>query len=169
MKADKVRRRGHSTTFLRGDATTERYHNAVSAMRSLLEESGMDRAERAFASAVAMKRSEEFAIEHGLTVSQGNPVIRRLISGRCKHLLPLTIFKGQRIHCNPPFNDHGTLWLKDGKPHMYTSEIYGLSGEQARAILAYADDHGLDVDFRVDGMYFPGRATLVVYSKKSEK
>jgi len=159
-KVRKVRHESHTLRFLAEKDKTARFREAQSALSRLLEEEGMNTVNRAVATAIAMARSEAFARRHGVTVSPSEPCIWRLVKGRCSH---------RDYTCSPPHDDHPALWLKGGKPHLYTSEFYDLGGDRLRELLAFADANGLDITIRADGMYFPGITTLVVYSRSADR
>ena len=63
--------------------------------------------------------------------------------------------------------DHPSLWIKDGKPFSFVSQPYGLGLQDLREIVAYCEEHNLDV--LVDaGMswHYPGATVAVEFTRK---
>lgn len=84
--------------------------------------------------------------------------IRRLFTKKCR--------RGCDCH-RPPGDDHGSLWLKDGKPHTYISQPYGLVQDQLREIVEFADAHGLRVEIgAARSFHFPGKTICVEYRRE---
>jgi hypothetical protein len=68
--------------------------------------------------------------------------------------------------------DHGHLWVGslDGKrrvPIAFTSEPYGLNGEQTEELMDYAGEHGLNVHFDARSPHNPGETILVILTRKA--
>lgn len=67
-----------------------------------------------------------------------------------------------------PFDDHVSLWLKDDKPFMYTSQPYGLGHEDIRDILNSCEKHGLRVRLGAGSWHHTGETLLVEIMKDGE-
>jgi len=161
MAERKIRRDRSSADadFVARSEQSEVYRAAVEAVSKLLGEEGLNHAERAIAEGIAMARFETFAHQHEVVLSDKIPCIWRLAKGRCNHMYP---------PCQPPHDDHGGLWLKNGKPYAYTSDVYYLTTDHIRDIYEFASEHDLDVSISSNrAMHFPGRSLLVMYTKGS--
>jgi hypothetical protein len=67
----------------------------------------------------------------------------------------------------PPADDHGRLYVKNGRPQFYLSQPYGLSFENLKQIIQYCDEWGLEAS--IDGLqsnWYPGDTIAVLYQKK---
>ncbi len=68
----------------------------------------------------------------------------------------------------PPANfDHPDLWLKDGKPYMFTSQPYRITKDFLEIARNICVEHDLEmtIDAR-EAWYMPGRTVLVAFRKK---
>lgn len=109
---------------------------------------------------LAKRRDEKLKVE-GYTDTPGS--IRRLIG---KNRIGPTD-NPNVMPDEPPANDHGALFLKNGKPIFYMSRPYGLSHDELRQIIAFADRWGLTVS--IDGLqsnWFPSLTVCVRYEVK---
>lgn len=61
----------------------------------------------------------------------------------------------------PAANDHVSLWLRNGKPHVYVSQPYGLTLSDMRALVQFCDAHGLDAAVSARSWRFPGSTLLI--------
>ena len=138
---------------------SERYLNAVAALRALLEESGdPDVVRRAYAEAVWDAIRDEWYTKAGLRPTRGYHYPGRLLGKSAGD------FDREDPEAPPwpPGNDHGSLWLKDGKPAVYVFEPYMLTWETLQELVAYGQRWGFRIDVRADrAWHFPG-ATLSV-------
>lgn len=110
--------------------------NAVTRPRT---DEGQRRAEDLSATERAKR---EWAAEHGLRESRsmrGDPVLW-LLGRRTPPDHHHTHWPGQA-----DWFDHGTRWLKDGRPHMLVGQPYQLEPEDLEELAALARDHDLDV------------------------
>jgi hypothetical protein len=148
---------------------TKTFRDAVKALEKLMEEEGRDKAERAFAAAVWEKRKEHYAKALGLKESGGHPCLARLIGKRCdqSQFYLRTSHEEKYAPCSlPAADDHASLWLKDGKPHSYVSQPYGMSPEDMRKLVKFCDEYGLTVNVNAWGSWwFPGH-TLILQVRK---
>ena len=69
----------------------------------------------------------------------------------------------------PPGDDHGGLYLKDGKPAFYLSEPYKLTYGKMKEIVAFCERWGLlaSVDAR-QSSWFPGETIAIKYEVKGK-
>lgn len=69
-----------------------------------------------------------------------------------------------------PGSDHTRLFLKDKRPHIFTSEPYGLGWDDLKEIVAYCKEHGLEASVDAwDSWHFPGCTLLLQYRKAPTK
>ena len=64
-----------------------------------------------------------------------------------------------------PWQDHMSLWNKDGKPHVFVSEPYHLSMEQIKALIADCEAEELTFYINTNSKWNPG-SSLAVFVKK---
>jgi hypothetical protein len=146
---------------------TEAWTSTVTTLKALAAAEGWDRVDRAFAAATTVSINENLAARLGKAKrSPAHPCIARLISGTCSWS------KGREPYeheppCEPPVDDHPSLWIRDGKPVAYVSEHYDLDLPHMREIIVFADRWQLDVWFSAyPSPHFPGRTMAVVYTKR---
>ncbi|GFN22168.1 hypothetical protein [Thermanaeromonas sp. C210] len=111
------------------------FHEAVQALERLAGEEGLEMAERAFATAVWEKRREAFAKRLGVKPTAGHVCLNRLVKGHCKG----TGLMFPKCFWLPVVNVHVSLWLRDGKPHVYVSQPYALTLKDMRALVQFCD------------------------------
>ncbi|MBI4377240.1 MAG: hypothetical protein HY549_12420 [Elusimicrobia bacterium] len=141
--------------FASGETRTEKYAQALRALRELLEAQGEDVVGCAYAEAVAQSRYDRFAVK-GLKQSDGRLCVQRLWGKQC-----------DLKDCVPPSGDHDSLWLRDGKPAVYLTQPYGLTWETMRRLMAFCERHGLKADIDTwPSFHFPGQVLSVQLSKK---
>ena len=66
-----------------------------------------------------------------------------------------------------PWQDHMSLWNKEGKPHVFVSEPYSLSMEDVKALIADCEAEGLTFYINTDSKWNPGRTVAVFVTKKT--
>ncbi len=63
--------------------------------------------------------------------------------------------------------DHPSLWIKAGKPFSFVSQPYGLSLQDLREIVAYCEEHDLDVSVDAGASWhYPGATVAVEFTRK---
>jgi len=143
--------------FVDRDRRTPAYVKAVDALRAVGD---VDLAARAAAEATWHGRLMAWASREGLTPSKSHACVARLLGKRC----PWSLREPKPGHppCRPPGADHPLLWLRNGKPAVYTFEPYGMSLDTLRELVAFCDRWGLDL--HISGWpagWFPGATVWV--------
>lgn len=69
-------------------------------------------------------------------------------------------------NCLPPEADHCSLWNKDGRPEILLSEPYPISLNKVRAMVEFADQHGLCFHIHADGFWFPSQTLRIEWTRK---
>ena len=150
------------TNFKR-DASKQ-YLAALAALRALLAAEGEDDVHRVYSDAVHVAYKEQYTKRDGLKESAGALCVQRLLGKQCK-----VGYQGKRCECRPPGADHMSLWLKDGKPHVYVMQPYGLSYRQLAELYQFCERHGLRADVDAwPGWHFPGSVLHVAITKAGQ-
>lgn len=133
---------------------TPRYEAAVTALRELSKED-RDLVHRAYAEAQA-PWIESF-VTKGLKRSSGVRSHLRLLGKR----------PSWGEDALPEFADHTDLWVKDGKPHLLTTQPYQLNSGGIRDLAALIDE-GFDATISSHrSWYFPASTVLIEITKAS--
>ena len=142
--------------FASGKDRTPHYESAVAALRRLAEEDP-DLVGRAFAevdSGITKKWMTK-----GLRRSSGSQSYLRLL-GKKPH--------PQSIRTLPRFADHTDLWIKNGRPFLWTTQPYGLDDPGIKELAGLID---LGLDARISAhrsWHFPGSTVMVELKKNKE-
>jgi hypothetical protein len=98
--------------------------------------------------------------ESGLRKSSGHCCLRLVGRHNCRENFQ---------DCTPPGSDHSCLWLKDGKPHQFITEPYGLGINTLTDMVAYATKYGLV--FRIDASspHYQGNTIRVIWESVEGK
>lgn len=140
-----------------GGATSAEEKEALAAMLKLQKKSGSKEANRIAAMVTCEAREKTFAAMHGVKLASSH-CIQRLLGKRCRANLP------GGCKCHPQLNEHGRLWLKDGKPHVWTSEPYHIGHEDLKDAVAFAEANNLDVEITAEhSFHYPGRTFAMIY------
>ena len=129
-----------------------RYCEAVEAVRQLALAEGLDTAQRAFADAVADLSRERWVQSTGAKQSQAQvPHWRRLLGERPNY--------GD----SDDWEDHNSLWNREGRPWAYVVQPYWLETDDLRQIVKRCDENELTADVcSTLSWHFPGHTELVV-------
>jgi len=130
--------------------------SAICALQSIHDRGGSP--DQVFATALGARLEAEWAKTNGLTRAKGHPCVHRLLDFHCAPAM------AESCDCVPPFTDHPSLWMKDGKPHCLVSQPYEMDMESIEDITAFCKQHGLS--FTIDAypaFHFPTRALFVVF------
>ena len=109
---------------------------------------------------LAQQRDKHLA-EQGYVATSGS--IRRLVG---KRRAPWSN-NPTAMPNEPPGDDHGHLYLKDGKPAFYLSEPYALTYEKMRGVVQFCERWGLEAS--IDGLqstWFPGLTIAIRYEAR---
>ena len=102
----------------------------------------------------------------GYRRSNGQICAARLLGGRCTEYGRAD---GPKEHPHaPPGDDHPSLWLKDGKPHIYVSQPYGLEWDKLRALVMWCGRWGLRAAVHAESWHYPGRTVAVMITAARE-
>lgn len=140
---------------------SERFVDLVKDLEAVVETDGVADIERAVGVAAEAALRDRFMTDYGVTAEyRGRPCIALLWDEECRHERMTSELPHQ-----PPHADHATLWVADGEPAVYTTHLYELPGEHVRDLAAFADEY--DLAFRIEpySWYWPGRTTLVTFSR----
>lgn len=131
-------------------------------IRGLMDKSGLDAVQRAFAEATTEETMKAFGNALGVTRSQGVACVQRILGKPC------TVNQGPSpCPGHPPGDDHPSVWNKDGKPFAYIFQPYSLGYTELQGLIEYCDAHGLQISFSGQGSwYFPSQTLLVVLTRK---
>lgn len=148
------------SSFIEEKQRTPEYDRAVAALRALPAELTT----RAFAEATCAAREEAWARRYGLKRSSGHSCVARLLGKRCRY----GEYKaGDAPPCRPPGSDHADLWIKNGKPAVYTFQPYGLSYDTLKKLLDFCERWGLEVHIDTwPAGHFPGSVLWVEVTPK---
>lgn len=136
------------------------YIQAVTALEALAQENE-DLASRALAEATCEVRRKVWAQREGVKESTGHVCVARLLGKRCR-MSSSTPRRGEVPPCRPPGADHPKLWLRNGKPAIYTFEPYVMELNTLRELVNFCDRWGLDLEIRGwPGAHFPGHVVWV--------
>lgn len=135
---------------------------ARAALTDICDRLDADTVDRLFAGIVSERRETEWSKRRGLKMS----------SSRWWGLLigKRDFSRGMMFdHKQLPASDHTSLWNKDGKPHLFVSQPYGLHTEDIRKIAAACDEHGLDVQIHTHpGWHFPGHVLHMTWTARQQ-
>lgn len=141
------------------DKPSEKYKQAVLALRELLRAQGEEDVTRAFAEAIWEARQNTFAKKYGVKLASNSHVcIHRLLGKRC----PKVCGSPGMI----PAADHCSEWKKDGETVIVVSQPYGLSYSRLKETVAFCEEHGLEAS--IDSLlswHFPGSVVSVEYRR----
>ena len=90
----------------------------------------------------------------------GDICVQRLLGRHCR------TGYGKSCECHPPWSDHATMWIRNGKAYCYIFQPYGWNELKAQDLTRFCEKHGLT--FSVDpesSWHRPGSTTLIVITK----
>ena len=61
--------------------------------------------------------------------------------------------------------DHNSLWNKDGKPYLFTSEPYYIQKDELKSLIEHCDQHDIDFQIDAESMYYPGHTIRILFKK----
>ncbi len=148
-----------SSRFMSHPSST--YRQAVSALRALLQEEGVDGARRAYAETTEQAIRDEYLGALGLIGSHDHHVcVHRLKGQRCSDDLS---------HLNMPGANHFSEWKKEGQTVLIVSQPYHLSFEMLGEIVAFCQANGLRADIEGgSAWHFPGATVMVAYRSETK-
>lgn len=149
-----------------GAQRTPEYEAAVAALKRLSAATGGNTAvvAAAFAEAACLDREQAWAARFGLKPSGGHPCIARLWGKRCM----CSDLKSD-LPCYPPGADHRRLWLRDGKPAVYTFEPYHLDHETLRCLVEFCERWELELGIHAwPASHYPGEVLWVEITPKGK-
>lgn len=136
------------------------YIRAVSILRQLIKQEGLDSVQRVYAQATWPVTLKQYIESNELKITSGTHNITRLTTSN-----GLVAFKPIRLRCE----DHSTLFLKDGKPYSFITQPYALNLPSMRQLANYCEENDLDVFVNsFQSWHFPG-SSLMIEIKKNPK
>jgi len=97
---------------------------------------------------------DQYAEQNGFTRADGPQVVQRLWDPDCSDM----------DNCIPGC-DHSSLWLKDGKPHTFVTQPYGVDNKTLQEWCRLCDEKGLKLHTDARGSWHnEGRTVLVEIS-----
>lgn len=142
---------------------TPEYVRAVEALKSLPPDIAM----RAFAEATYAAREKAWAERYGLERSRGHACVARLLGKRCWQSGWHVRGAEEAPPCRPPGSDHADLWIKNGKPVVYTFQPYGLDHNTLERLLDFCGRWGLEIHIDTwPAGHFPGAVLWVEITPK---
>lgn len=128
---------------------------AVGALRPLVGPD--DWATRAYAEATWQSLRDAWIARHRVTASRSEETCWCLLGGpKCPD--PMRI--GNHDH-GTGWQDHGELWVRDGRPVVYVSQPYGIRAEGVQHLAALRAERGFDIRVDTDSWHFPGSTLLI--------
>lgn len=144
-----------------GEVTTPEAVAALAQIRKLREESGSGECKRIAAIGISEAVEQLFAAAHQVKKAPSSHCIRRLLGESCGYN------RGRVCSCRPPGDDHGQLWLKDGKPHLWISQPYSIGGEMLKQAIQFAETNDLKIEVSAESSFhYPGRTFAIIYTPK---
>lgn len=138
------------------------WDTAYAALRTLLDEEGLNSVEQVFLQIAGQRRKENWQKQRNVIPSRSPHVcFYRLVGKRC-----------QGDECNSPHiipgADHCSEWRKDGHAAIIASQPYELSLSSLRKMVALCDENNLNVFVRAwESWHFPGASMLVEYRHRA--
>lgn len=140
---------------------SQEFKQVALAIEGLAKKEGYLSVSGAFATGTRDILKEELAAMYKVKESKSMPCIQRLIKGACG------ITRQKECECSPPGTDHPSLWNKDGKPYIFVSQPYALSGAALAKIHEFCEQNNLEVEVRTyPAYYYPSAVMTVIYRKK---
>ncbi len=122
----------------------------------------LDRTDYIVGYVLAQERDKRYK-QQGYTAESGS--IRRLVG---KSRIPYTN-NPDVMPNDPPHDDHGKLFLKDGKPAFYMSQPYGVTWTELQQIVRFCEKWGLQASIdALQSNWYPGRTVAVRYEKRCD-
>lgn len=93
---------------------------------------------------------DQYAEQNGFTRADGPQIVQFLWDPTCS----------DTENCIPGC-DHSTLWLKDGKPHTFVTQPYGINQETIQEWIRLCDEKGLTLKIDARGSWHNEGRTLL--------
>lgn len=137
------------------------YEKAVLALHALLETEGADRVRRACADVTSEVNKKRFAEINGLKQAR-YAELHRLMPKPVRNPMDRIL-----INNGSNFIDHPSLWLKDGKPVIFLSEVYEMNEEKIGELSSFCEKNDLRWIVRaLPSAHFPGAIMTIIICKK---
>ena len=154
------------------DRQTETYRSAVAALTKLIEEAGLDDAQRAAAEALSDPMRDHAMmggmVREGkpLRLSTAHPCIARLVRKRCQ-AFPWPN-SNDYMPCYPPGADHSFLTLLGRRADSFITHPYSLDTDTLKQMAAFAEKWGIEVTIDGFSWHFPGRTVRVIWRRPGQ-
>jgi transcriptional regulator with XRE-family HTH domain len=152
-----------TSTFIDNNRTQPSEHRLQRAIKTVLDTNGIGETVRAVNEVTKRAALELFTNAHGVKRSRSHACASRLIGKQC--LLGRTAERCPM--CEPPGDDHGEIFNRNGMAEFYVFHPYHFSGETARELQDWCDTYGLQYGIWPLDWYFLGRTTAVIIQRKS--
>lgn len=141
-----------------GKVTDANAADALAKLIKLEKTLGEGECVRINALAIAESRMSAFGAAYKVTLAKSSHCIQRLLGKSC------AVNRHKICDCRPPGDDHGDLWMKDGKPHLWVSQPYKIGGNTLLKSLEFAKANNLEIDISAEASYYyPGRTFAIIY------
>lgn len=110
---------------------------------------------RAIAAALRGVRKKAFIAAHQVKESQIFARIPSVLAGK----------RPESIEMREWGFENTTLWVKEGKPYLLTSEPSQVSKDQLRALIAHCDEYGVDFQIDAESMDYPGKSLRILFKQ----
>jgi len=154
--------------FVSSAKRTAQYANAVRALEKLIEEEGLDKAERAAAEVFSSARRDYYL--KGYKESTGAVCLSRIIRGGGSCRCFSEYYENLNLPHSAPGSDHVTILLEKGRPAVYHSQPYSLSFSEAQELVDMCRNYNLE--FKIDAhssWWFPGHTISIWITRKGAK
>lgn len=139
---------------------SEVYIVAVEALRLLYKEEGYPGIESASAEVLGDVILSEFIAREKVKLSGGRCSPLRLIEKHPRYDSEDFYFPG---------DDHGTLWIKKGKPHTYVTQPYPFGEGKMKKMVEYCERYNLNVTVKATSWHFHGATLRLDIERKKKK
>lgn len=129
---------------------------ALDTLEKVTKTEGLGVAKRVYATATSQKYEKEWIEKHKVKPTRGDICIARLINKHC------TLENSVGFYF-----DHAQLWLKDGKPYIFTFQPYELDNKRMKQLVEYCEKYGLEfVMHTTPAFHFPSAVLWIEVTKQ---
>jgi hypothetical protein len=131
-------------------------HKALDAMYDFKGTESSSLLERAFSSVVCDDRLQSYIEQYKLKEAGNHDGCLCYFLGK-----PCYRNSNSCVRFGNSAMDHGSVWLRDGKPFVYISQPYNLALEGMRSVIKVCDEHNLVANIRNRSWLFPTDAVFI--------
>lgn len=137
--------------------------NMQRAIKTVLDTNGIGTTVETINDATKQAALKLFMEAHGVVRSRSHACASRLVGKQC--------LLGRSVEpcpmCEPPGDDHGEIFNRNGRAEFYVFHPYHFSGETARKLQEWCDTYDLQYGVWPLDWYYLGRTTAVIIRRKS--